>query len=162
MFEYHGAEHKTIAAFEHGDELDAPTLIDRFPKEHVRCGTNFLIIVMIITIFVFTLFGTPGIWWRLGSRVVAIPIIAGIAYEALRLGARFPDSLVMRALMAPGIWLQKITTQEPDDGQIEVAIASFKEVLRREDAGRRNRQRLSRVRGLRSLHRTADGRKDAR
>jgi len=88
---------------------------------------------MIITIFVFTLFGTPGIWWRLGSRVVAIPIIAGIAYEALRLGARFPNSLVMRGLMAPGIWLQKITTQEPDDSQIEVAVASFKEVLRRED-----------------------------
>jgi uncharacterized protein YqhQ len=133
VFEYHGAEHKTIAAFEHGDDLEATDLIDRYPKEHVRCGTNFLIIVMIITIFVFTLFGTPGIWWRLGSRVVAIPIIAGIAYEALRLGARFPDSLVMRALMAPGIWLQKITTQEPDDSQIEVAVASFKEVLRRED-----------------------------
>jgi uncharacterized protein YqhQ len=133
VFEYHGAEHKTIAAFEHGDDLEATDLIDRYPKEHVRCGTNFLIIVMIITIFVFTLFGTPGIWWRLGSRVVAIPIIAGFAYEALRLGARFPDSLVMRSLMAPGIWLQKITTQEPDDSQIEVAVASFKEVLRRED-----------------------------
>ena len=132
VFEYHGAEHKTIAAFEHGEELHTEA-IDRYPKEHVRCGTNFLIIVMIITIFVFTLFGTPGIWWRLGSRVVAIPIIAGIAYEALRLGARFPDSLVMRGLMAPGIWLQKITTQEPDDSQIEVAVASFKEVLRRED-----------------------------
>ena len=70
------------------------------------------------------------------SRIVAIPIIAGIAYEALRLGARFPGSLVMQALMAPGIWLQKITTQEPDDSQIEVAIASFEEVLRREGGGR--------------------------
>ena len=68
VFEYHGAEHKTIAAFEHGDDLEATDLIDRYPKEHVRCGTNFLIIVMIITIFVFTLFGTPGIWWRLGAR----------------------------------------------------------------------------------------------
>jgi uncharacterized protein YqhQ len=132
VFEYHGAEHKTIAAFEHGDPLDEPHLIDRYPKEHVRCGTNFLIIVMIITIFVFTLFGTPGIWWRIGSRIVAIPLIAGIAYEALRLGARFPDSLVMRMLMRPGIWLQKITTQEPDDSQIEVAVISFEEVLRRE------------------------------
>ncbi|HEY6568275.1 MAG TPA: DUF1385 domain-containing protein [Actinomycetota bacterium] len=132
VFEYHGAEHKTIAAFEHGDPLDDPKLIDRYPKEHVRCGTNFLIIVMVITIFVFTLFGTPGIWWRIGSRIIAIPIIAGIAYEALRLGARFPDSLVMRVLMRPGIWLQKITTQEPDDSQIEVAVASFEEVLRRE------------------------------
>ena len=113
VFEYHGAEHKTIAAYEHGDEL-VPDQVDRYPKEHVRCGTNFLIIVMIITIFVFTLFGTPGFLWRIGSRIVAIPIIAGIAYEALRLGARFHGSLVMRALMAPGIWLQKITTQQPD------------------------------------------------
>jgi uncharacterized protein YqhQ len=131
VFEYHGAEHKTIAAHEHGEPLE-PEAIDRYPKEHVRCGTNFLIIVMIITIFVFTLFGTPGLLWRLASRIVAIPLIAAIAYEALRLGARFPDSLVMRALMAPGIWLQKITTQEPDRGQIEVAVASFEEVLRAE------------------------------
>ncbi|HWC71890.1 MAG TPA: DUF1385 domain-containing protein [Actinomycetota bacterium] len=132
VFEYHGAEHKTIAAYEHGEEL-VPERVDRFPKEHVRCGTNFLIIVMIITIFVFTLFGTPGLVWRIASRIAAIPIIAGVAYEALRLGARFHGSLVMRILMAPGIWLQKITTQEPHDSQIEVAIASFGEVLRRED-----------------------------
>ena len=131
VFAYHGAEHKTIAAYEHDDEL-TPDRINRYPKEHVRCGTNFLIIVMIITIFVFTLFGTPGILWRLVSRVIAIPIIAGVAYEALRLGARFPDSAVMRALMAPGIWLQRITTRQPDHGQIEVAVTSFKEVLRRE------------------------------
>jgi uncharacterized protein YqhQ len=132
VFEYHGAEHKTIAAFEHGDDLADTAAIDRYPKEHVRCGTNFLIIVMIVTIFVFTLFGTPTLLWRLLSRIVAIPVIAGLAYEALRLGARFPDSLLMRALMKPGIWLQKITTQEPDESQIQVAVASFKEVLRRE------------------------------
>jgi uncharacterized protein YqhQ len=131
VFEYHGAEHKTIAAYEHDEDL-VPDRIERFPKEHVRCGTNFLIIVMIITIFVFTLFGTPGLLWRLVSRVIAIPIIAGIAYEALRLGARYPRSPVVRAMMAPGIWLQKITTREPDVGQIEVAVSSFKEVLRRE------------------------------
>ena len=135
VFEYHGAEHKTIAAYEHGVEL-VPERIDGYPKEHVRCGTNFLIIVMIVTVFVFSLFGTPGLVWRLLSRVIAIPIIAGGAYEALRLGAKYPDSLLMRALMRPGIWLQKITTQEPDPGQIEVAVASFHEVLRREaDAG---------------------------
>ena len=92
VFEYHGAEHKTIAAFEHGEELE-PESIDRFPKEHVRCGTNFLIIVMIITIFVFTLFGTPALLWRILSRVIAIPIIAAISYEALRLGAKHPGSL---------------------------------------------------------------------
>ena len=131
VFEYHGAEHKTIAAYEHDDQL-TPDRIDRYPKEHVRCGTNFLIIVMIITIFVFTLFGTPGIVWRLVSRLIAIPLIAGVAYEALRLGARSPDSGLMRALMVPGIWLQKITTREPDASQIEIAVASFREVLRRE------------------------------
>jgi uncharacterized protein YqhQ len=134
VFEYHGAEHKTIAAYEHDDPLD-PEHVDRYSTVHVRCGTNFLIIVMIITVFVFTLFGTPGIAWRLGSRLIAIPVIAGISYEALRLGARFPDSLVMRILMAPGKWLQRITTQPPANDQIEVAIASFNEVLRAEREG---------------------------
>jgi uncharacterized protein YqhQ len=131
VFEYHGAEHKTIAAFEHGEELE-PELIDRYPKEHVRCGTNFLIIVMIITIFVFTLFGTPALVWRIVSRVIAIPIIAAISYEALRFGAKHPGSLVMRGLMKPGIWLQRITTQQPDHSQIEIAVTSFRELLRRE------------------------------
>lgn len=131
VFEYHGAEHKTIAAHENGGQLD-PEAVDRYPKEHVRCGTNFLIIVMIVTIFLFTFVSTPGILWRLLSRLIAIPLIAGVSYEALRLGARFPGSVFMRAIMAPGIWLQKITTKEPDRGQIEVAITSFREVLRRE------------------------------
>jgi uncharacterized protein YqhQ len=134
VFEYHGAEHKTIAAFEHDDPLD-PEHVDRYSTVHVRCGTNFLIIVMIITVFVFTLFGTPGILWRIGSRLIAIPAIAGLSYEALRLGARYPDSAPMRILMAPGKWLQKITTQPPDAGQVEVAIASFNEVLRAEREG---------------------------
>ena len=132
VFEYHGAEHKTIAAYEHGGPLE-PAAVERFPKEHVRCGTNFLIIVMIFTILLFTVVDTPGIAWRLLSRLIAVPIIAGVSYEALRLGARFPGSAFMSAIMAPGIWLQKITTQEPDHGQIEVAIASFCEVLRREE-----------------------------
>ncbi len=134
VFEYHGAEHKTIAAYEHDDPLD-PQHVDRYSTIHVRCGTNFLIIVMIITVFVFTLFGTPGILWRIGSRLIAIPAIAGLSYEALRLGARYPDSAVMRVLMAPGKWLQTITTQPPERGQIEVAIASFNEVLRAEREG---------------------------
>ena len=131
VYQYHGAEHKTIAAYENGDPLE-PGEVDRYSTLHVRCGTNFLIIVMVITIFVFTLFGSPPLLWRIVSRVVAIPVIAGVAYEALRLGARFPDSVVMRVLMAPGLWLQRITTQKPDRGQIQVAIASFREVLRRE------------------------------
>jgi uncharacterized protein YqhQ len=131
VFEYHGAEHKTIAAYEHDEPL-VPDRVDRYSTLHVRCGTNFLLIVMVLTILVFAVFGDPGILWRVGSRVVAIPIIAGLAFEMLRLGARYEDSLAMRALMAPGLWLQKITTRPPDHGQIEVAIASFNEVLRRE------------------------------
>jgi uncharacterized protein YqhQ len=99
---------------------------------HVRCGTNFLLLVMVITIFVFTLFGNPGLWWRIGSRILAVPVIAGLAFEMLRLGARFPKSRVVHSLMVPGLWLQKITTKPPTTDQIEVAIASFNEVLRRE------------------------------
>jgi uncharacterized protein YqhQ len=131
VFQYHGAEHKTIAAYEHDEPL-VPERVDGYSTLHVRCGTNFLLLVMVITIFVFALFGNPGLWWRIGSRIVAIPIIAGIAFELLRLGARFPRSKVIHALMVPGLWLQKITTKPPDRGQIEVAIASFNEVLRRE------------------------------
>lgn len=134
VFEYHGAEHKTIAAYEHDEPL-VPEVVDRYSTLHVRCGTNFLLIVMILTILIFALFGNPGIWWRIGSRVIAIPLIAGLAYEMLRLGARFEESALMRALMTPGLWLQKITTQAPDRSQIEVAIASFNEVLRAEAAG---------------------------
>jgi uncharacterized protein YqhQ len=87
---------------------------------------------MVLTIFVFAIFGTPGIWWRIGSRLLAIPLIAGIAFEALRLGARFPNSRFMRAVMTPGLWLQKVTTKPPSRDQIEVAIESFEEVLRKE------------------------------
>jgi uncharacterized protein YqhQ len=131
VFEYHGAEHKTIAAYEHDEPLE-PESVDRYSTLHVRCGTNFLLIVMVLTILIFALFGSPGIWWRIGSRLIAIPVIAGIAFELLRLGAKFERSAFMRAVMAPGLWLQKITTQPPDLGQIEVAISSFREVLRRE------------------------------
>jgi uncharacterized protein YqhQ len=135
VFAYHGAEHKTIAAYEHDDPL-TPDRIGPYSTLHVRCGTNFLLIVMVTTIFVFALFGEPGLWWRIGSRLVAIPIIAGLAFELLRLGARYPKSSFMRIVMTPGLWLQKITTKPPDDDQIEVAIASFNEVLRREQQAR--------------------------
>ena len=135
VFAYHGAEHKTIAAYEHDDPL-TPDRIGPYSTLHVRCGTNFLLIVMVTTIFVFALFGSPGLWWRIGSRLLAIPIIAGLAFELLRLGARYPRSALMRIVMTPGLWLQKITTKPPDDGQIEVAIASFNEVLKREQQAR--------------------------
>jgi uncharacterized protein YqhQ len=134
VFAYHGAEHKTIAAYEHDEPLD-PEHVDRYSTLHVRCGTNFLLLVMVTTIFVFALFGNPGIVWRIVSRIIAIPIIAGLAFEMLRLGAKFPDSTFMKVVMTPGLWLQKITTKPPSRDQIDVAIASFNEVLRREREG---------------------------
>ena len=134
VFQYHGAEHKTIAAYEHDEPLE-PEVVDRYSTLHVRCGTNFLLIVMILTILVFAFFGNPTLPWRIGSRLIAIPIIAGLAFELLRLGARYHRSLVMRALMAPGLWLQKITTKPPTEDMIEVAIASFEKVLDMERRG---------------------------
>lgn len=132
VFEYHGAEHKTIAAFEHGDRLK-PEAVDRYSTLHVRCGTNFLLIVMVLAIIVYAFVPTgASIWLAIAWRIVAIPIIAGLSYEMLRLGARHEGSAVMRAVMAPGLWLQKITTKPPHHDQIEVAIASFQEVRRRE------------------------------
>jgi uncharacterized protein YqhQ len=129
VFEYHGAEHKTIAAFEHDEPL-VPDRVGKYSTLHVRCGTNFLLIVMVLTIAVYSVFPARGILWGILSRVIAIPLIAGISYELLRLGARFERSKVMRVLMAPGLWLQKITTRPPHRDQIDVAIASFEELLR--------------------------------
>jgi uncharacterized protein YqhQ len=131
VFQYHGAEHKTIAAYEHGETLE-PEAVDKYSRLHVRCGTNFLLIVMVLTILVYTAFGSRGLVAGILFRIVAIPIIAGLSYELLRLGARFTRSRIMGALMAPGLWLQKITTRPPDKGQIEVAIRAFEEVLRQE------------------------------
>jgi len=133
VFEYHGAEHKTIAAYEHDAPLD-PESVDRYSTLHVRCGTNFLLIVLILSIFVYAAVGNHGVWWGIGLRVVTIPVIAGLAYELLRLGARFGRSPIMRVAMAPGLWLQRITTRPPDRAEIEVAIASFK-ALRAREAG---------------------------
>jgi uncharacterized protein YqhQ len=131
VFQYHGAEHKTIAAFEHDEPLE-PDIVDRYSTLHVRCGTNFLLIVMLLTVVVYTAFGSHGLLWGIVFRLVAVPVIAGLSYEMLRLGARYPRSLLIRGLMAPGLWLQKITTRPPDRDQIDVAIRSFREVLRAE------------------------------
>jgi uncharacterized protein YqhQ len=129
VFMYHGAEHKTIAAFEAGEPVLEPRAVDRYSTLHVRCGTNFLIIVMLLTIIVFAFFGRPAIWLRIVERIIAIPLIAGISYEALRLGANHGNNAIVRGLMKPGLWLQKITTRPPTDDQIEVAIRAFEAVL---------------------------------
>ncbi|MDX1620404.1 MAG: DUF1385 domain-containing protein [Nitriliruptorales bacterium] len=138
VFMYHGAEHKTIAAWEHGEVLE-PSNVDRYSTLHVRCGTNFLIMVMILALVVYTVAGAliPApesntalqIAYHVGLRVVLLPVVAGFAYESLRIGARYGDNLFVRALMKPGLWLQLITTKPPTTDQIEVAIRAFEAVV---------------------------------
>jgi len=129
VFMYHGAEHKTIAAYEAGEPVLEPEAVDKYSTLHVRCGTNFLIIVMLLTVFIFSFFGRPAIWLRIVERIIAIPLIAGISYEGIRLGANKGTNPIVQALMKPGLWLQKITTRPPTNDQIEVAIRAFEAVL---------------------------------
>ena len=128
VFEYHGAEHKTIAAYENGVEV-TPESAQRFTTEHVRCGTNFLLTVMVITIVVYAFFGRPALPMLIASRVLLIPLIAGISYEIIRFAARHMDSRLMRIVMRPGLALQRLTTRQPSLDQLEVAIASLKAVM---------------------------------
>lgn len=129
VFQYHGAEHKTINAYESGAQL-TPPVVQQYSTVHVRCGTAFLLWVVVISIFVFSLLGHPPILLGILSRVVLIPLIAAISYEILRLGARFYHLLPVRIVVQPGLWLQRLTTREPTDDQIEVAIAALLPVLR--------------------------------
>jgi uncharacterized protein YqhQ len=128
VFRYHGAEHKAIAAYENGVELSAESA-QRFGTEHVRCGTNFLLTVMVVTIVVYSFIGRPGWLLMIGSRIVLIPLIAGLSYEVIRFAAKHMDKRWVRALMRPGLLLQKLTTREPSLDQVEVAIASLRAVL---------------------------------
>jgi uncharacterized protein YqhQ len=131
LFQYHGAEHKTIAAFEHNEEL-VPEKISRYTTMHMRCGTNFLLIVMFVAVFVFAILGKPPIYLRIISRVLLIPVIAGISYEFIKIAGKYSDNRFVRVLFYPGLLLQKLTTREPDVKQVEVAVASFKKVLEAE------------------------------
>ena len=134
VYMYHGAEHMTIHAWEHNDPLD-PEHVSHYPPAHPRCGTAFLLEVVAISIVLFALLGTPEIWLRVISRIVLIPVIAGIAYELLRLGGKYPNSALMKLIVAPGLLLQSLTTRYPDHSQMEVAIASMRELLQREGDG---------------------------
>ncbi len=121
VFEYHGAEHKTIHAYEAGDPLSI-TAIQKYSPRHPRCGTNFLLIVILLALVVFTFVGRPSLPWLIASRILLIPVIAGLSYEILKAA----DATRWLALAArPGIWLQRLTTREPDESQVEVAIASL-------------------------------------
>ena len=133
VFMYHGAEHKTINAYEAGAPL-TPESVIRFPIEHPRCGTTFLLIVMLFSFVAFSLLGRPSLEIRIASRIVLIPFIAGIAYEYIRWsGARYSTSAFVRALAAPGLWVQRLTTREPDLEQCAVAIAALEPVLAAEE-----------------------------
>jgi uncharacterized protein YqhQ len=129
VFAYHGAEHKTINALEAGVPLE-PRLVAGYSTRHVRCGTSFLLLVVVLSTVLFGLLGQPEWWIRVGSRLVFIPLVAAVAYEVLKLGARFYDrSSVVRLLMAPGLAMQALTTREPDLPQLEVAVAALSAVL---------------------------------
>jgi uncharacterized protein YqhQ len=128
VFQYHAAEHKAINAYEAGAPLE-PEEVQRHSLIHVRCGTAFLLWVMVIAILVFSLLGRPPLMWLIASRVVALPLIAGLAYEVIRLAARYNRFALVRAVLAPGLWLQRLTTREPTLDQVAVSIRALERVL---------------------------------
>jgi uncharacterized protein YqhQ len=128
VFQYHAAEHKAINAYEAGEELD-PETVQRHSLIHPRCGTAFLLWVMVIAIFVFAFFGRPVWYWLIATRILLLPVIAGLAYELIRFAGKHQDSRVLMTVLAPGLWLQRLTTRQPSLDQIEVSIRALKEVL---------------------------------
>ena len=126
VFQYHGAEHKTIHCYENGLEL-TPENCQSFYTLHPRCGTSFLVFVMVIALALFSFLGWPNLLWRIVSRILLLPVIAGLSYELLRWAGR-SDNWIVKILSMPGLWLQKLTTNEPDASQLEVAIAAMKAV----------------------------------
>lgn len=127
VFEYHGAEHKTIACYEAGEELTAENA-KKYTRFHPRCGTSFLLIVMVISILFFSFLTWDNVWTRMGTRLLLLPVVAGVSYEIIKIAGR-GKSKCITFLTKPGLWMQKLTTREPDATQLEVAIASLKAVL---------------------------------
>ncbi len=134
-FAYHGAEHKTINAYEAGIPLELES-VKSYSTAHVRCSTSFLFVVLLISIFVFALTGIHVPWLMFLSRIVLIPVIAGLSYEVIYFGGRHAENRLVRILLAPGLWLQSLTTREPDDSQLEVALTALKRVLEVDEAER--------------------------
>lgn len=132
VFQYHGAEHKTIYTYEAGLPLKVEN-VRQFTTLHPRCGTNFLMIVMLISMFIFTFLGWPNLVERILSRVILMPVIAGVSYEIIRFAGAHADNTCVHYAIMPGLLLQKLTTRQPDDSQMEVAIASLKAVLPEDD-----------------------------
>ena len=132
VFQYHGAEHKAINAYEAGEELE-PEAVQRYSLIHPRCGTAFLLWVMVIAVFVFAFFGRPAWYWLIVERIALLPFIAGLAYELIRFAGKHQNRVVM-TILAPGLWLQRLTTREPSLEQLEVSIRALREVLLLENA----------------------------
>jgi uncharacterized protein YqhQ len=141
VFEYHAAEHKAINAYEAGEELE-PEIVQRYSLIHPRCGTAFLLWVMVLAVFVFAFFGRPHWYWLIAERILLLPVIAGIAYELIRFAGRHSENRVLMTLLAPGMWLQRLTTREPSLDQLEVSIRALKEVLHLEERPRADAQRV--------------------
>jgi uncharacterized protein YqhQ len=135
VFEYHGAEHKTISCYEAEDEL-TPARAKLYSRLHPRCGTSFLLIVMVLAIFVFAPIGLPAWYWLLASRILGIPLIAGLSYEVIKWAGKNRRKRWVRAVMWPGLMLQNLTTREPDEEQLAVAIAALEKVLAEESPER--------------------------
>jgi len=140
VFQYHAAEHKAINAYEDGATL-TPETVQGYSKIHLRCGTAFLLWVMVIAVFVFAAVGRPDWPVLIASRVLLLPVIAGLAYELIRFGGKHPNNSIVRTALAPGLWLQRLTTREPTLDQLEVSINALKDVLAAE-------QRADQERGL--------------
>jgi uncharacterized protein YqhQ len=141
VFQYHAAEHKAINALEAGQEIE-PETAQRHSLIHPRCGTAFLLWVMVIGIFVFAFVGQPAWYWLILSRILLLPVIAGIAYELIRFAGKHSEHRVLMTLLAPGLWLQRLTTREPTLDQIEVSIRALQEVLRAEGRLTREERRV--------------------
>jgi len=131
VFQYHAAEHKAINAYEAGEEL-TPEITQRYSLIHPRCGTAFLLWVMVVSIFVFALFGRPAWYWLVVTRIALLPVIAGVAYELIRFAGKHADNRVLMTVLAPGLWLQRLTTREPSLDKLEVSIRALREVLDQE------------------------------
>ena len=129
VYAYHGAEHMTIAAHEHASSLEVGE-IRKYPKEHPRCGTAFLLIVMVVAIVTFAFLGRPELWLRILSRLALIPVIAGVSYEIIKFNARHETNRLAKAATFPGLMLQKLTTRKPDDSQIAIAVSAMQTALR--------------------------------
>ncbi len=133
VFQYHGAEHKTVFCYEAGEDLTIENC-RKYPRFHPRCGTSFLLVVMIVSIIIFAFLGKQTFLLRIVTRILLIPVVFSISYEIIRIGAKYSDSWFWKIILFPGLWLQYFTTKEPDDYQLETAIAALKEVTMEEDA----------------------------